>query len=60
VLNARNDPFLPGIHLPASASSAVRLQYTAQGGHVGFPVGGLRGRIDWLPQRLLHFFDHGR
>jgi predicted alpha/beta-fold hydrolase len=59
VLNARNDPFLPGIHLPASASQAVRLDYTAQGGHVGFPVG-RTGRIDWLPQRLLHFFDHGR
>jgi predicted alpha/beta-fold hydrolase len=57
VLNARNDPFLPGIHLPRSASSAVRLEYPAHGGHVGFAAGRLPGRIDWLPQRLLHFLD---
>ncbi|MFL6672724.1 MAG: YheT family hydrolase [Massilia sp.] len=57
VLNARNDPFLPGRHLPGSASDAVRLEYPEQGGHVGFVVGPLPGRIDWLPQRLLHFFD---
>jgi predicted alpha/beta-fold hydrolase len=57
VLNARNDPFLPGIHLPRSASPAVRLEYPAHGGHVGFAAGRFPGRIDWLPQRLLHFFD---
>jgi predicted alpha/beta-fold hydrolase len=57
VLNARNDPFLPGIHLPGSASPAVRLEYPEHGGHVGFAVGRLPGSIDWLPQRLLHFFD---
>jgi predicted alpha/beta-fold hydrolase len=59
VLNARNDPFLPGIHLPQKASAAVTLEYPEAGGHVGFPVGALPGRIDWLPQRLLHFFEHG-
>jgi len=57
VLNARNDPFLPGIHLPQSASRAVTLEYPEQGGHVGFAVGPLPGRIDWLPRRLLRFFD---
>jgi predicted alpha/beta-fold hydrolase len=57
VLNARNDPFLPGIHLPRSAAPAVRLEYPAHGGHVGFAAGRLPGRIDWLPQRLLHFFE---
>ena len=57
VLNARNDPFLPGIHLPRTASSAVTLEYPAQGGHVGFAAGALPGRIDWLPRRLLAFFD---
>jgi predicted alpha/beta-fold hydrolase len=60
VLNARNDPFLPGIHLPRTASRQVTLEYPEHGGHVGFPVGRLPGRIDWLPQRLLHFFDTGR
>jgi len=57
VLNARNDPFLPGRHLPASASQAVTLEYPDEGGHVGFPVGPFPGRIDWLPRRILSFFD---
>jgi uncharacterized protein len=57
VLNARNDPFLPGIHLPRTASPAVTLDYPEHGGHVGFAAGTLPGRIDWLPQRVLHFFD---
>jgi predicted alpha/beta-fold hydrolase len=57
VLNARNDPFLPGRHLPATAAPAVTLEYPATGGHVGFPTGLFPGRIDWLPRRILHFFD---
>ncbi|MCA1856823.1 alpha/beta hydrolase [Massilia oculi] len=57
VLNARNDPFLPGRYLPSTAAPAVTLDYPAEGGHVGFTVGPLPGRIDWLPQRILHFFD---
>jgi predicted alpha/beta-fold hydrolase len=59
VLNALNDPFLPGRHLPRSAASCVRLDYPAQGGHVGFAAGGPPGHLAWLPQRLLHFFDRG-
>jgi predicted alpha/beta-fold hydrolase len=57
VLNARNDPFLPGIHLPASASGSVTLEYPAHGGHVGFSAGPLPGRLDWLPRKLLHFLE---
>jgi predicted alpha/beta-fold hydrolase len=57
VLNARNDPFLPGRHLPQTASGTVTLEYPDTGGHVGFPVGPFPGRIDWLPRRILHFFD---
>jgi predicted alpha/beta-fold hydrolase len=57
VLNARNDPFLPGRHLPTTASKAVTLEYPETGGHVGFPVGPFPGRNDWLPRRILHFFD---
>jgi predicted alpha/beta-fold hydrolase len=57
VLNARNDPFLPGVHLPRTASPAVTLEYPEHGGHVGFAAGALPGRVDWLPQRMLHFFD---
>ncbi len=57
VLNARNDPFLPGQHLPRAASTSVTLDYPAHGGHVGFANGGLPGRIDWLPQRLIAFLE---
>ncbi|HVL74371.1 MAG TPA: alpha/beta fold hydrolase [Noviherbaspirillum sp.] len=57
VLNAQNDPFLPGHHLPRHASSAVTLDYPLHGGHVGFAVGRLPGRINWLPQRILHFLQ---
>ncbi len=57
VLNARNDPFLPGQHLPRAASTSVTLDYPEHGGHVGFANGGLPGRIDWLPQRLIAFLE---
>lgn len=57
VLNARNDPFLPGQYLPSSAAKAVTLAYPDTGGHVGFPTGPFPGRIDWLARRILHHFD---
>jgi len=60
VLNARNDPFLPARSLPTASevSRSVTLEQPAHGGHVGFATGPLPpGRIDWLPQRLLDFFD---
>jgi hypothetical protein len=70
VLNARNDPFLPGHHLPgpADVSDDVVLDQPAYGGHVGFmtPRGGLLGQLpllpvaghlDYLPARILRFFD---
>jgi predicted alpha/beta-fold hydrolase len=55
ILNARNDPFLPDKHLPASAAACVELDYPAEGGHVGFPVGPFPGSLAWLPQRILDF-----
>ncbi|MES2071006.1 MAG: alpha/beta fold hydrolase [Pseudomonadota bacterium] len=57
ILNAQNDPFLPGEHLPRKASTAVILDYPEHGGHVGFAAGAVPGSIDWLPQKILHFFD---
>lgn len=60
VLNAQNDPFLPAQHLPRTASPQVTLDYPAHGGHVGFAVGGLPGRINWLPQRVLGFLENAR
>jgi predicted alpha/beta-fold hydrolase len=58
VINARNDPFVPGASLPSRAevSSAVVLEQPGEGGHVGFLTGPPPGRLDWLPRRLLAFF----
>ncbi len=55
VLNARNDPFLPSRYLPQNASDAVRLEYPAEGGHVGFASGRLPGSLAWLPRRIVRF-----
>lgn len=57
-VNPKNDPFLPASHLPTAAevSPSVRLEQPASGGHVGFVSGRFPGNLDWLPQRLLHFF----
>ena len=59
VLNARNDPFLPGAYLPASAARSVTLDFPDHGGHVGFVAGALPGRLDWLPRRLIDFLESG-
>lgn len=60
VLNARDDPFLPEAALPdaGEVSATVTIEFPSRGGHVGFVSGPFPGHIDWLPQRLLHFFDH--
>jgi predicted alpha/beta-fold hydrolase len=62
VLNARNDPFVPGASLPSAAQvgSAIVLEQPAQGGHAGFLLGPFPGRLDWLAHRLLEFFRTGR
>ena len=59
IVHARNDPFLPGAHLPSAAevSPQVRLEYPEHGGHVGFVSGTFPGNLDWLPARLLAFFE---
>lgn len=58
-LNALNDPFLPGAHLPGpdEVAACVALEYPAAGGHVGFVNGAFPGRFDWLPQRALSFLS---
>jgi predicted alpha/beta-fold hydrolase len=60
VVNARDDPFLPQSALPTEreVSSAVKLEFPASGGHVGFVSGPFPGNVDWLPRRILHFFEH--
>jgi predicted alpha/beta-fold hydrolase len=59
VLNARNDPFVPGHTLPepGEVNDAVLLERPAEGGHVGFASGSIPGGLGWLTQRLLDFLD---
>jgi predicted alpha/beta-fold hydrolase len=58
-VNPKNDPFLPARFLPTPAelSPAIRFESPASGGHVGFVSGPFPGHLNWLPQRLLHFFQ---
>jgi predicted alpha/beta-fold hydrolase len=60
VVNARDDPFMPESALPTEreVAASVTLEFTASGGHVGFVGGPFPGNIDWLPRRILHFFEH--
>jgi predicted alpha/beta-fold hydrolase len=60
ILNARDDPFLPESALPTEreVSAAVKLEFPARGGHCAFVSGPFPGNIEWLPRRLLHFFEH--
>jgi hypothetical protein len=55
VLNAKNDPFLPGQYLPLKAAKCVQLDYPDRGGHVGFVSGKIPGQLDWLPQKSFTF-----
>jgi predicted alpha/beta-fold hydrolase len=59
LVNARNDPFLPESALPTrdEVSADVRLDYPAQGGHVGFSSSRFPGGHAWLPARVLHFLE---
>ena len=57
ILNARNDPFVPGDSLPgpSDVSASVTLDQPRTGGHVGFVSGGFPGSLDGLTTRLLNF-----
>jgi len=59
IINARDDPFLPESALPTEreVSGAVKLELPARGGHVGFVSGPFPGNLDWLPSRILSFFE---
>jgi predicted alpha/beta-fold hydrolase len=60
MLNARNDPFMPGEALPSEGevSPCVTRDFPAEGGHVGFVSGAFPGHLQWLPRRVLTFFGH--
>jgi hypothetical protein len=59
VINARNDPFVPASSLPVQSDVAdcVLLEQPPQGGHVGFVEGRFPGSLDWLPRRMIAFFE---
>ncbi|HUF21720.1 MAG TPA: hydrolase [Burkholderiales bacterium] len=59
LVHARNDPFLPGSHLPAPQElpGAIESEFLNSGGHVGFVSGRPPGTLDWLPARLLRFLS---
>ena len=59
LIHARNDPFLPETALPtpAEVSSSVTLEFSDEGGHVGFISGPFPGKHAWLPERILAFFS---
>jgi uncharacterized protein len=54
VLNARNDPFVPGWSLPtaAEAGSMVTLWQPDDGGHVGFGSGPWPGHVHAMPEAV--------
>ena len=57
ILQAKNDPFLPGFAAPPLAPS-VRLEAPADGGHAGFVAGVVPGRPRyWLDERVPAFFE---
>ena len=61
VINAENDPFIPA-RSRASANDPSRdviIERPSHGGHGAFPQGPFPGNVDWLPQRVLHFFRSG-
>lgn len=59
IVHARNDPFLPGAFLPRAedVSRFVELDFPAGGGHAGFASGPFPGNLDWLPRRLIGYFE---
>ena len=57
LINAVNDPFMPGAHLPrevVARSAWIEADFVPQGGHVGFLDGALGGS-SWAERRALAF-----
>lgn len=61
VLNTLNDPCVPATSIPRSGTGSVRMEMARSGGHLGFTSGRFfPGRVTWLPDRLMRWFDTGR
>ncbi|MGL4995622.1 MAG: YheT family hydrolase [Deefgea sp.] len=60
IINALNDPFIPAASLPQQSDmpACVKLLQPAEGGHVGFVSGAPPGKLTWLPDNILRFFQH--
>ena len=60
IINALNDPFIPAASLPqpTDVASCVTLLQPAEGGHVGFVSGAPPGKLTWLPENILRFFQY--
>ncbi len=59
LIHTLNDPFVPDYLAPKAheVSPTVTLDLPATGGHVGFVSGAFPGNLNWLPDRLIHFFE---
>lgn len=59
LLNAQNDPFYPKDALPSAdeVNNLVTLDYPDMGGHVGFPLGCFPGSLNYVPSKILGFFE---
>ncbi|UXY14909.1 alpha/beta fold hydrolase [Chitiniphilus purpureus] len=60
LIHALNDPFIPPACLPPADAlpPSITVLRPREGGHVGFVSGPPPGRLDWLPNVLLRFFQH--
>ncbi|WP_255991140.1 YheT family hydrolase [Chitinolyticbacter albus] len=60
MIHALNDPFIPAASLPDEdeVSNMVTLLRPREGGHAGFVSGPPPGRLIWLPNVLMRFFQH--
>lgn len=59
LMNARNDPFLPGQVLPDAheVSPSVEREFPETGGHVGFVSGAFPGNFRWFSNRIIAFAE---
>ena len=59
LMNARNDPFLPGEALPGlhEVSRFVECEFPEEGGHVGFVSGAFPGSFRWFSDRIIAFAE---
>jgi uncharacterized protein len=59
LIHALNDPFVPDYLAPKSheVGARVTVELPSTGGHVGFVSGAFPGNLNWLPNRLMNFFE---